>query len=113
MIVYNKTKDITVSDKVRVADTFLSRFLGLIPKKQLSSDEGLLITKCNGIHTCFMSFDIDAVFVSKDFKVLDIITIKPWRFSKFYESEFVLEFNSNFVYGKISVGDFIELREKR
>ncbi|MBP7796790.1 MAG: DUF192 domain-containing protein [Elusimicrobiales bacterium] len=110
MILYNKTKNITVSKNLGIADKFLSRFLGLIPRKSLNGDEGLMINRCTGVHTCFMSFDIDIVFTTADLKVIDIITLKPWRFSKFYESEYAIEFNSGFVYDKISVGDVLSLK---
>ncbi len=110
MIVYNKTKSIIVSKNVNVADSFLKRFLGLIPKKKLEEEEGLLITKCSSVHTFFMSFPIDVVFINKNLKVIDVITIKPWKVSKFYDSDFVIEFNAGFLNGKISCGDEIELR---
>ncbi len=110
MIVYNKTKSIIVSKNVNVADSFLKRLLGLIPKKKLEEEEGLLITKCSSVHTFFMSFPIDVVFINKNLKVIDVITIKPWKVSKFYDSDFVIEFNAGFLNGKISCGDEIELR---
>ncbi|MEF3279432.1 MAG: DUF192 domain-containing protein [Elusimicrobiota bacterium] len=110
MILYNKTKNIVVSDKLKIANNFINRFLGLIPKKKLEESECLMITNCPAVHSCFMRFTIDVVFVSKENKVLDIVRMKPWRFSKFYDSKYAIEFNSGFVYGKISIGDEVEVK---
>lgn len=66
--------------EAKVAQTFLERTRGLIGTKSLASDEGLLIEKCNAIHTCFMSFPIDARFLDKDDKVVKTVrNIRPWR----------------------------------
>ena len=66
--------------KARVARTFRERTRGLIGTKSLAPDEGLLIEKCNAIHTCFMSFPIDASFLDKDDQVVKVVrNIRPWR----------------------------------
>lgn len=109
MILYNKTKEIIVSRNIEVADSFLKRLSGLIPRNMLKGDEGLLINNCRSVHSCFMRFDIDVVFVDKGYKVIKIITLKPWRITGFYPSSFVIEFNANFVYDKISIGDIVEV----
>ena len=109
MKLYNKSKNLIVSNKLHIADTFFKRLAGLILEKSIGEDEALLITKCYSIHTYFMSFPIDAVFLDKNFKVIEIIALKPWRFSKFYNSEYVAEFNYGYVYDKISIGDILEI----
>ncbi|SHI18942.1 Uncharacterized conserved membrane protein, UPF0127 family [Sporobacter termitidis DSM 10068] len=48
-------------------------------KPSLPSGQGLLLVPCSSIHTCFMRFTIDVVYLSKDYKVLGIETIAPWR----------------------------------
>lgn len=63
-----------------VADTFLSRFLGLMFRRGLPAGEGLLITRCNSIHTFFMRFPIDAVFLDASGAVVRVVRgIPPWR----------------------------------
>ena len=67
--------------KARVARTFRARAKGLIGTKDLPAGEGLLILKCNAIHTWFMSFPIDATFLDRDGKVVKVVrNIRPWRF---------------------------------
>jgi len=104
----NVTKNIIVSKNLKIADKFFDRLKGLMFRKNMPLDECLLITDCIGVHSCFMRFPIDVVFFSSN-KAIDIITLKPWRFSKFYKSDFVIEFNAGFIYDKISIGDEIKV----
>ncbi|KUO51464.1 MAG: hypothetical protein APF76_13960 [Desulfitibacter sp. BRH_c19] len=72
---YHEDKEI----KIKVADTFFSRFKGLMGRREIKEDEGLLLLPCNSIHTFFMNFHIDAVFLSKDNQIINIIKdIPPW-----------------------------------
>lgn len=50
---------------VEIADTFWRRFLGLMGRKELAPSHALLILPCFSVHTCFMRFAIDAVFVKR------------------------------------------------
>lgn len=66
--------------KARVAKSFIDRAVGLIGKKSLPEGEGLLIMRCNAIHTFFMSMAIDATFLdSSGNPVKTVRSIKPWR----------------------------------
>ena len=65
---------------LEVADTFLSRFFGLMGRKSLPADRAMLITKCSSIHTFFMRFRMTAVFLSGDMRVTKIVPdMAPWR----------------------------------
>ena len=65
---------------LEVADTFFTRFLGLMGRKAFPSNKALLITPCNSIHTCFMRFNMTAIFISSDMHVSKIVpNIAPWR----------------------------------
>ena len=67
--------------KVVVADTFFRRMRGLLGRDGLPPGEGLLITRCRSIHTLFMRFAIDAIFLDGDFApVKRVEGIRPWRF---------------------------------
>ena len=66
--------------RARVARTFAERAKGLIGTKDLPAGEGLLILRCNAIHTCFMSFPIDATFLDREDRVVKTVRkIRPWR----------------------------------
>lgn len=49
--------------RLRVADTFLPRLLGLHASGPLAPDEGLLLLPCQAVHTFFQSQSIDVVFL--------------------------------------------------
>ncbi|MCP5015958.1 MAG: DUF192 domain-containing protein [Ketobacter sp.] len=66
--------------EVRIANTFMSRLIGLLSRSSLGLNEGLLITPCTSIHTFFMRFPIDVVFLDANNRVLGFSTmIKPNR----------------------------------
>jgi uncharacterized protein len=66
--------------KAEVAETFPERARGLIGRGKLAADEGMLILRCNCIHTCFMRFAINATFLDRHDQVVKIVrNIRPWR----------------------------------
>ena len=81
---------------VRLADSFSLRFLGLMPRKELKPSEGLLLTDCSRIHTNFMHFTIDVVYLSENLRILDVETVRPWRLGKWVKgARHVLEVAEN------------------
>ncbi|MDR2259469.1 MAG: DUF192 domain-containing protein, partial [Azoarcus sp.] len=63
-----------------LAGSFFSRLRGLMLAAPLSPGRGLLIVPCNSIHALFMRGEFEAVFLSKDFRVLKIASpLRPWR----------------------------------
>jgi uncharacterized membrane protein (UPF0127 family) len=66
---------------IALATGFLSRLRGLIlSAPSLPARAGLLIAPCNSIHMLGMSWPIEALFLSKDLRVLKIASpLKPWR----------------------------------
>ena len=106
-IVNLRTHEVLFSH-VFVPTTFLKRTLGLMGQKALEEGAALMITRCGSIHTHFMRFAMDAIFVDKDLKVQSIYkNIKPWRFVFAGPTSYsVIEFTSDyFDYRKIRLGD--------
>jgi hypothetical protein len=73
-----------VADPCQVAEGYWSRMMGLMGKPGLAQGSGLLIEPCNSIHTFFMRFPIDVVYLDRDqarnYKVVTIRRdMKPWR----------------------------------
>lgn len=63
-----------------VTRSFWSRLKGLIGRSGLPPGRGLLILRCNAIHTFFMRFAIDATFYDSQDRVVKIVrNIRPWR----------------------------------
>lgn len=66
--------------QAEVAETFAERAKGLIGRRGLPAGRGLLILKCNCIHTFFMRFAIDATFLDRENRVVRIVrNVRPWR----------------------------------
>ncbi len=66
--------------KVLVAETFWQRSKGLLGHASLPEDQVMWIQQCNSIHTFFMRFPIDVVFVDRQFKVVALYeNLGPWR----------------------------------
>ena len=58
----------------------LPRMKGLLGRRTLPAGEGMLIRPAPSIHTFFMRFPIDAVFLSRSGDVLKVSPdVKPWR----------------------------------
>jgi uncharacterized protein len=69
-----------VCERCVVAETALSRMRGLLGRARLERGEGLLLRPAGSIHTWFMRFAIDAVFVDGDDRVVRAVSdLRPWR----------------------------------
>jgi uncharacterized protein len=76
----------------RVADTYFSRMRGLLGRKPLAGDEGLLLTPCSSVHTMFMSYPLDLVFLESDLTVVGLReNVRPWRMAGWFGARYVLE----------------------
>jgi hypothetical protein len=77
-------QDVVLAQRAVWANTPISRFWGLMGRPGLAPGEGLWIEPCADIHSCFMRFLFDAVFVSRDGEVLHVVhAMRPWRMSRF------------------------------
>jgi len=83
--VMNLTRNTPLADQAARADSFLTRFKGLMGVAELPVGQALHIAPCNSIHTFFMKIPIDAVFLDASEQVVDIChAMPPWRMSKVY-----------------------------
>ena len=91
--VVNLTREQVLVAAGRVADGPWSRMHGLIGSEPLAPGEGLLIVPCNSIHTHFMRFPIDVLYVNADQVVMAIDhSMPPWRLGRIHRgARFVLE----------------------
>jgi uncharacterized membrane protein (UPF0127 family) len=85
MKIINTTRNTVLADHVIVADSAFSRLKGLLGKKRLENNHALILKPCNSIHTFFMAFSIDVLFIDKQNKVIEALScIAPFRMSKIY-----------------------------
>ena len=96
MRILNKNKNILLVEEAFVAKSLYSRIKGLIGKKGFKRQEALVINRCNSIHTFFMRFPIDVVFIDGKNKVVGLCqNLLPWRLSPLYwKAKFVIELSA-------------------
>lgn len=63
MILVNKDYNTVISDNLTVADTYFKRLKGLMFTKELPSQNALQIIPCSEIHTFFMNYSIDVLYL--------------------------------------------------
>jgi uncharacterized membrane protein (UPF0127 family) len=108
-----RADEMPVCERCVVADTPMNRLTGLLGRSRLRSGEGLLIRPTSAIHTCFMRFPIDAVFLDRDLVVLRAVSdMRAWRVRACRGSRAVLELAAGEIWRRgIRPGDRLRLTE--
>jgi uncharacterized membrane protein (UPF0127 family) len=71
---------LTVCGHCELANTIVSRMRGLLGRRGLAAGEGMLISPAPSVHTFFMRFTIDVVFLDKSGTIVKIAhSLRPWR----------------------------------
>jgi uncharacterized protein len=69
-----------VLERCWMADRPWSRMRGLLGRSGLEQGEGLLLKPCGSVHTLFMRFSIDVVFLDRELSVVTVRPeVPPWR----------------------------------
>lgn len=91
--IINVSKNTILAERAEIADTFWPRLKGLLGRKQLDPKTGLILKTCTSIHTLFMRFPIDAVFVDSKNRIIKTYHALPaWRLSAIlFNSAFCIE----------------------
>ncbi|HEX7467390.1 MAG TPA: DUF192 domain-containing protein [Methanobacterium sp.] len=107
----NKSKEINLG-KLALADSFLSRFMGLMFRKD--PEKGLILKlpssrsrRGSSIHMFFMRFPLDIIFLDEDKKIVDMVSIKPWKtYTPKAPSKYVIELEEGSINKyKLEIGD--------
>jgi uncharacterized membrane protein (UPF0127 family) len=92
ILVRNQTRDTVLADSAEVADTSAKRRTGLLKHDGLAAGQGLWIVPCESVHTFFMKFPIDLVYLDRKHKVRKIRhRMAPWRMSICLSAHSILE----------------------
>lgn len=90
--VVSEERGVVVCERCEIAERPLARLRGLLGRSGLEPGAGLLLRPSNSIHTCFMRFPIDAVFLDVELRVLRVRSeLRPWRVAWERGSRAVLE----------------------
>ena len=99
----------TIVSRVQAAVDSASRKRGLLGRTSLD-DVALVIAPCNAVHTFFMRFPIDVLFVDRQGRVLRVAReVRPWRIAAAWRAFAVIELAAAAA-GGIKVGDQVGLR---
>jgi uncharacterized membrane protein (UPF0127 family) len=112
---FNRTQQAFLASDLRVADTHWMRLKGLIGTRveDFNRGQGLWIVPCQGVHTMFMQFPIDVLYLDDNNVVLHTEeNVRPWRLTPVRtRASSVLELPARTLFSSgTAVGDEIEIR---
>ena len=83
MQAFNVTQQRILAHVLTVADSFFRSLVGLMGRTGLDVGHGLWIVPCKSVHTFWMRFPIDVVFLDKHHRVIHLVeSLRPFRVSK-------------------------------
>ena len=96
--VLNRTRGTVLASRLQVADTGAARRKGLLGRDRLAPGEGLWIAPCESVHTFFMRFPIDLVYLDRKRQIRKLRgSVGPWRLSACFFAHSVLELPSGVI----------------
>jgi len=109
----NLTKGTVLADKLQLAGTGKTRQKGLLGRESLLPGEGLWIIPCESVHTFFMRFAIDLVYLDRKNRVRKVrSSLGPWRMSACFVARSVLELPAGTIQEtRTECGDEIEIAQ--
>ncbi|HUY82415.1 MAG TPA: DUF192 domain-containing protein [Acidobacteriaceae bacterium] len=88
----NLTRQTDLAENAEVADTSATRQKGLLGRSGLLQGGGLWIVPCESVHTFFMKFPIDLVYIDRNKIVKKVCrNVRPWRLSACLSAHSILE----------------------
>jgi uncharacterized protein len=114
MLVRNQTRNTILADAAELADTSEKRRTGLLKHDRLDPGQGLWIVPCESVHSFFMKFAIDLVYLDRNKKVRKVRhRMVPWRLSACLTAHSILELPAGAVAASgTQPGDQLEIVEK-
>ena len=108
--IQNLTRQTEVASCAQVADTAASRNKGLLGRSSLPSGGGLWIIPCNSVHTFFMKFPIDLIYLNRRKKVRKVCgNVGAWRISACLFAHSILELPAGTIHNSgTQLGDQLE-----
>ena len=111
LMLRNASTGQVVAGNVELATTRAARNKGLLGRDALPRDHALLIAPCWSIHTWFMRFPIDVIFLARDGRVMKTrVAIGPWRMALALGAYAVVELAAGALANiRLKTGDCLEL----
>ncbi len=113
-MILNKTKGTNLG-YAQIADTFFSRFKGLMLKRKIETGLVLKLPPGRGrrgsaIHMFFMLIPLDIIFVNSNMIIVDLIHIHPWKtYTPLSPAKYIIELEAGSIENsKTEIGDEID-----
>ena len=99
--------------RLEIARSTLQRMRGLLGRSGLPSGQGMLIERCSSIHTFFMKFALDVIFLDSDRAVRRVVRgLRPWRLAGSPGASCVVELAAGALEGTdLAAGDALRIEE--
>ena len=86
------TRGTVLATQLEAAHTGPTRRKGLLGRESLLPGEGLWIAPCESVHTFFMRFPIDLVYLDRENRIKKVrSSVGPWRLSACLTAHSILE----------------------
>ena len=110
LMVRNLTRQTVLATELEVADTGPKRNKGLLGRNGLETGGGLWIVPCESVHTFFMRFPIDLVYLDRRNRVRKVRSaVGPWRVSACLSAHSILELPAGVILSsQTQKGDVLE-----
>jgi len=104
-----REKGIELGNDIAIAASLPARMKGLLGKDRLDTGKGLLIRPCKGIHTFFMKFPIDVVFLDKENRIVALVRhLSPNNLTTVYrKASAVLELPAGTISADVFIDDIV------
>jgi uncharacterized protein len=111
VLIRNLTRNTQIADRAEVAGTGVKRSRGLLGRKGLEPGEGMWIIPCEAVHTFFMQFPIDLIYLDRKHRIKKVRSnVVPWRFSACLSAHSIVELPAGTIQKSESEkGDLVEI----
>lgn len=109
----SRDQEIIAQYEIRKVTGILERMRGLLFSEKLNHNEGMMISPCNSVHTCMMSYPIDIMYIDKSYRICHLVSdLKPWRASMAFAASYVVELCAGQIeHNGIQIGDKIQCQD--
>lgn len=112
MKIYHRVTGQCIAQQVTLANTFFKRLRGLMFRRNLADAEALWLRPCNGVHTFWMFFAIDVIFLDQQLRIVKLVeNMRPFRMtSPKLDARSVVEMPAHTITrASLKVGDQLEI----
>lgn len=111
--IINQSNNEVIAGNVLLADSFWLRLKGLLGKKSINEDEALILYPCSEIHCYGMKFNIDAIFLNNEKKVIGCVNnVLPGSRVRVKGAKYVVELKEGLIKKKqVKRGDILVFTE--